>query len=482
MAWTNLRDSEQDSVPGFDPRTEKYIRLDLDRWLKKHNVSKKAKEHGTANQPPSDASSLDATELEIVDWINYRGRRCREDIVRHLSDFERELAHLENDQELIVLKQEVHQTEKKAEIALERKVDEGRNALTVPKKEVSDVRQDFKRFKEQSGLTRLPDYSHRSTVWMFILACVIVEIVLNASLLMDVMPSGLLGAIGQMALISGFNVVICGFPMGELLRLRNHVQRSKKIVSWLLIFLIMLPIVALFNLAVGHFRDSIQVVLTDRSADVFQAGGDALRRLFDAPLGLDSFHSVLLAVLGIACFGFASWKWLQRDDPYPDYGRRDRQMKLKEKDYVHKYNQVQDELGILYLEFESKLKDIRHQLRAKQSNWREMYARGKRLVQEYPVNLAQYQHDLDYLMNAYRTANTMVRTSPIPPHFSRLEKVDAAILDPPSFTPPAEVSIQGVMDQVHATISQLQLQFRDSCKEFPPLDEVWRERTQGGPG
>ena len=471
MPWAGLYDPEQGSIPGFDPTTEQYVRLDLDRWLKEQKVLKKANYQGMANQPPSDATSLDATELQIVDWINHRGRKCREDAVRHLSDFERELAHMENDQELIVLEQTVHQIENDADIELERKERKGRNSLALLGKEVSDVRQDFETFREESELTRLPDYTRSSTVWRFILGCALAEIVLNASLLMDVIRSGLLGAVGQMALITGVNVVICGFPMGELLRQQNHVRRSRSLVSWVGIVLFTLFATA-FNLAVGHFRDSIQVVLTDRSADVFQLGADALGRLIDAPFGLDSFHSVLLVVLGISCFGFASWKWLQRDDAYPDYGRRDRQMKQVNRTYRDMYDQVQNELSELYRGFESKLEDIRHQLKTKQSKWREISGRGTRLVQEYAVNLEQYQHDLDFLLKAYRSANETVRTSPVPPHFEKLVKVDLAILEPPSFTPPAELSIQGVMDQVHATITQLQVRFRDSCRKLRPLDEI----------
>ena len=471
MAWVGSSDPEQGSVLGFDPNAEKYERLDLERWLQQHDVLKKARDQGAVNQPPSEASSPDANELQIVDWINHRGRKCREDVARLLSDFERELAQLGDEQELAVLEQEVQQIEKNAEIALERKVKDGRNRLARLEREVSDARQDLKTFQEESGLTRLPDYSHRSTVWIFILACGVFEILVNASLLMDVIPMGLLGAVGQMALISGVNVAILGFPMGELLRQTNHVQRSRAGFSWAGIILFML-LAFLFNLAVGHFRDSIQVVLTDRSADVFQIGADALSRLIDQPFGLDSFHSVLLVLLGMACFGFSSWKWLQRDDAYPDYGRRNRQVKQTEEAYVGRYDQVQTELEKLYRGFESKLEDIRHTLRTKQSKWRELCGRGTRLVQEYPVNLGQYQHDLNYLLEAYRTANETVRTSPVPSHFGRLEPVDSAILEPPCFTPSPEVGIQGAMDRVHATVGQLQVWFRESCRRISPLDEI----------
>lgn len=471
MAWAGLEDRKEGSAAGFDPQTEKYVRLDLDRWLGDHDVLRKAEEQGKAGQPPSSASSLDGTESQIVAWINYRGRRCREDVARHLSDFERELAHLEDDQELVVLGQEVQETKHNAELRLEQMVREGRNGLTVLESDVSYVRDDLKSFRRRAGLTRLPDYSHRSTAWMFILGCALVEIVLNATLLMDVIPTGLLGAVGQMILISGVNVAIFAFPAGELLRQTNHWRRSRTAVCWMAIAIVVLFVFA-FNLAVGHFRDSIQAVLTDPNADVFQIGADALDRLIDDPFGLDSFHSVLLVLLGISCFGISSWKWLQRDDVHPEYGPKDRQVKAIEKRYVRQYDQVQDRLDKLYRTVESRLEDIRHKVRAKQSKWREICGRGARVVQDFAVNLEQYQHDLDYLLKAYRTANRLVRKSPVPPHFETPVCVDSAILEPPSFTPPSATAIQGVMDEVHAAIGQLQVSYRESCDRFRPLDEI----------
>ena len=194
--------------------------------------------------------------------------------------------------------------------------------------------------------------------------------------------------------------------------------------------------------------------------------------MIENPFGLDSFHSAILILLGISCFGFSSWKWLQRDDTYPKYGRKYRQLKKKEQDYVRQYDQVQDELDKLYRSCESRLEDIRHQIRAKQSKWREICGRGTRLVQEYPVNIEQYQHDLDYLLKAYRAANQRVRTSPAPPHFETEVSVDSAILEPPSFTPSAATAIQKIMEQVHVAISELQVFYRESCGKFRSLDEL----------
>ena len=479
MGLLGSRGREQDEIPGFDPIQEKYVRLDLELWLKKHRVLKKAREQGRANLPPSEASDMDATELEIVDWINHRGRKCREDVVRRLSDFERELAVMENDQDLIVQKHRVDQIDKNADIELERKTDEGRNVMSGLEKRVVYGHRDFEEFQQRSALTRLPDYTNRSRALIFIVVCCFVEAILNASLLMDVNPFGLVGSSIQMGLISAVNILIGGLLMGGLLRQKNHVKWSNKTFSWLGIILTTVAIIG-FNLFVGHFRDSVQSVMDDRGADVLQMGSGALQRMTDDPAGLDSFQTYLLVLLGISCFGIGSWKWLQRDDAYPGYGRRDRQVKRSEQDYVKQYDSVQSELKRVFQGFESLFEDIRNRLEIKQSQWREICVRGTRLVTEYAVNLQQYQHDLDFLLKAYRTENERVRMSPPPPHFAKQVKVDSGILEAPSFTPSAEVNIRGVMDQVHAAISRLQVRFQDSCRRFRPLAELGRAGTAEG--
>lgn len=473
MPWAGLSNTNLENKPCFDSTTEKYVPLDSEKWLDDHDVLKMAEQQGRADQPPSDAYGLDGTESQIVTFINSRGRKCREAVARHLSDFERDLADLENEQELAVLRQEVREARRIAEQRLEQKAGEGRTNLAIRKNEVSDAREHMKAFRRKASLTRLPDYSHRSTAWMFILGCALAEIVLNASLLMDVIPTGLLGAIGQMILISGVNVVIFGLPAAELLRNTNHWRRSRAASCWAALVVLALLVVA-FNLAVGHFRDSIQAVLTDGAADVFQIGGDALRRVVDNPIGLDSFHSVLLVLLGLSCFGISSWKWLRRDDVYPEYGSRHRQLKKMENAYLRQHAEIQDQLRELYQRYESQLKDIRHKIQIKQSKLREMSRRGDRIVQEFKINMHQHQHDLNSLLRAYRTANETVRTSPVPSHFGATISVDTDILEPPSFTPPSAKVIEGLMDDVHTAIRHLQDLHRECSRSFPAFDEASR--------
>ena len=185
--------------------------------------------------------------------------------------------------------------------------------------------------------------------------------------------------------------------------------------------------------------------------------------------------------MGILCFAFASWKWLQYDDPYPGYGRRDRQLKEKTELYIKAYNRAQDALKKKHEDYVSRLEDIRHQLQIKQSRWLEVCKRGQRLVDDYSINLRQYQLDLNYLLRAYRSANQSTRTEPAPDHFIREEKVDSEILEPPSFNPPAETSIKGVADSVHAAITELQNLYREATDKYLTLEQVIHQEPEHAP-
>ena len=151
---------------------------------------------------------------------------------------------------------------------------------------------------------------------------------------------------------------------------------------------------------------------------------------------------------------------------------------LKE-DYKREYQCEQTSLEKIHNDHVSELKDIRDQLVVKQSKWSEICKRGKRLVKEYPTNLGQYQHDLDFLLAAYRTANKRTRSLPFPPHFNDAVRVDDAILVPPGFMPPEETSLAGVADKVNQAILALQDQYGVASSKYETLEAV---TTQGAEG
>ena len=472
-----MKNETWNNEPGFDPKKEQYVHLDQEQWLKDHHIKDHGKDQGRKNQPATEDDNLDEFESEIVDWVNRRGRVCRDNVSGHLSDLERDLADMESDAELTILEDQVEETRQDAATAIEAGVATGGDRLTKEESAVRDGSAEFERFKRSAGLTRLVDYSHRRTALRYIFVCFAIEIVLNASLLMDVNPFGLVGATMQMALISGVNVIFAGLVMGVLLRQGHHVRAWRKALAGLGI-VALVSAVLVFNLAVGHFRNSMQASLDDPATDVLALGNDVLQRLGDGPFDLASFQTALLVLLGIVCFGIGAWKWFQRDDAYPGYGQRARQLEGVQDAYAQAYEREQHELSGIHEHYRSALQDIRHKIVVKQGKWREICLRGERLVTDFAVNLGQYQLDLKFLLAAYRTANRSARTEPPPRHFDNEEQVDQAILEPPQFRPPPETSLDGVAKKVNAAITGLQDEYKAARRRYTTLADATAQGVQ----
>ena len=463
-----------EAVPGFSPDTGKYVPLNLEHWLRDHEIHEDGKSRGAKDLPASDIEGLDGTEQRIVDWINQRGRNCRDTIARYLSDVERQLADMDRDEDLDDTTRQVEERAQNGKRELEKQADSCANAMAPKEEATRRASLDFEHFRQENRLTRPPEYSHRRNSEWWICGAFLLEVALNASLLMEVSPYGFMGSFGQMALISLLNVVLLGLAMGALLRQAHHVHSGRRLAA-ILGCLVLLSAGIAFNLLVGHFRDSMQAVANAPTAELFVLGDDALQRFLAHPLSWDAFQSFLLALLGIAFFCFSGFEWLRRDDPYPGYGQRDRQLQIELRSYAAAYDESQSVLESTFKEYEGWLQDSRHRLRIQQDRYRELVVRCQGITQNYPTNLQQYQNDLDYLLEAWRTANRDARSTPAPSHFASKVEIDAGILAAPPFNPPPDNSMdhrETLRQQVHEAIGQLQEDYKCLRRRFKLIDEL----------
>ncbi|MXW51322.1 MAG: hypothetical protein F4X81_00610 [Gammaproteobacteria bacterium] len=463
-----------EAVPGFSPDTGKYVPLNLDHWLRDHKILEDGKSRGAKDLPASDIESLGGTEQRIVDWVNQRGRNCRDIVATYLSDVERLLANMDRDEDLDDTARQVGEKAQNGKRELEKQADSRINAMAPREEAMRHASRDFEHFRQENRLTRPPDYSHRRNSAWWISGALLFEVALNASLLMEVSPFGFMGSFGQMGLISLLNVVLLGLAMGTLLRQVNHVHLGRKLLA-VLGGLVLLSAAIAFNLLVGHFRDSMQAVANAPATELFVIGDDALQRFLAQPFSWDAFQSLLLALLGLAFFLFGGFEWLRRDDPYPGYGQRDRQLLKEQQSYAAAYDQSQSALGQTFKEYEGWLKDERHKLRIQQDRYRELVVRCQGIRENYPTNLQQYQYDLDYLLEAWRTANRDARSTPPPSHFAAKVQIDPGVLLAPDFSPPADNSMdhrETLRNQVHEAISQLQEDYNRLRRRFKRIDEL----------
>ncbi len=459
-----------DNEPGFDPVKGEFKKLDLDRWLKEHKIVEHAKADGKQNKPSTNGALVGIPD-KIIGWVNQRGSICRQNVSKWLSDLEQNLADMEDTEGLELQKQMAEEILENAKLDLDGVVRSQRGHLTAPQEEVHDAKLDYDEFRRESRLRRLPDYSGRKFALSFILFFFCLELVLNATSLMDANPFGFIGAIVQMALICAVNILIMGWCMGGLLRLIHHVSVLTKWVSMTLAS-IAVVLVASFNIVVGHFRDSMQAILDDPSADIFQVGSDTFIRFSEGVLTFDSFQSALLALLGFLFFCVSSWKWLDRDDRYPNYGSKHRLLIEKQRVYRNQLSIAEDELKNKFVDYQKKLEDIRHKLNTKQTRWKEYYVLGTKVVTEFRTNLGQYQHHLNELLGAYISANMDARTEPEPSWFSEKVKIDQEILVSPEFTVPEQTSLKSVADLVDQKIKELQRSFKECRHRFLDLEQA----------
>ena len=469
-----VKSSNWEAVPGFNPETGRYLPLNLDHWLRDHKIREDGESRGTKDLPASDIESLDGTEQRVVDWINQRGRNCRDIVAAYLSDVERQLANMDRDEDLDDTARQVEEKARNGRRDLEKQGDSRVNVMAPKEKVMRRASRDFDLFRQENRLTRPPDWSHRRNSVRWIGGAFIFEVVLNASLLMEVSPFGLMGSFGQMALISFLNVVLLGLAMAALIRQVHHIHLGRKLTAiWGGFVLLIAAIV--FNLLVGHFRDSMQAVANAPATELFVLGDDTIQRFLAQPFSYDAFQSLLLALLGIAFFLFGGLEWFRRDDPYPEYGQKDRQLQKEQRSYRTAYDQSQVALEQTFKKYEDWLEDRRYKLRVQQDRYRDLLVRCQGITENYPTNLKQYQHDMDYLLQAWRTANQDARSTPPPSHFADTVQIDSRVLSAPDFNPPADNSIdhrKRLRLQVHEAISQLQEDYDKQRKRFKLIKEL----------
>ena len=457
-----------DNVRSFDREKREFRKLDLEGWLRDNKIIELARKDGKHNQPAVD-QALSGTPAKIIDWVNRRGSICKENVTNWLTDLSQNLADMADPQALKAEEQRVRQTLEDARLALDNKVQQHSNHTL--QQDVSEARYDFEAFRRESKLRRLPDYSGRASAWKYIVGFFCLEVVLNATSLMAANPFGLLGAVVQMGLICMVNILIMGGVMGELLRWIRHVDQVKRRLAGL-VSCIVVAFVFCFNLMVGHFRDSMEAIIDDPTADIFAVGRDTFARFAEGPVAFDSFQSALLALLGFLFFGVAAWKWLARDDHYPGYGNKHRLLQVTEQDYIARHQQASAELQSEFEAYKSRLKDIYHRLITQQTRWRETRIQGKPVVADFKTHMNLFNHDLDFLLKAYYSANLAERTQPAPAWFAETVKVDQDILVPPVFELPEQNSLEEVADGVDQAITDLQRFYDEKRQQFPTLTEV----------
>ena len=304
------------TVSGWNGAKQEYVALDCERWIRENGIREAGREDGKQEFPRSDADQPNEMYMKILDWVNKRGRACHADVSKYLVQQRYDL-EVETKEGMAPIRHKVGGLRDQGVVELKDQGKKDRTILTQKEREARDAWDALAAFRKKANLQRVAEYHERDTWYWWLVGIIAIEAVANAMMLSGVHQYGLLGAIAIMLAIGVVNAGILGWIIGEGRRQTNSVGLLRKLCGWMVVAVGVTGMI-LWNLLVGHFRDSMLAVVTQATvgANSLQEllTDDTIERFLNGPLGLEGMQSWVLVAVGTGCCVFAASKWLKRDD------------------------------------------------------------------------------------------------------------------------------------------------------------------------
>ena len=140
--------------------------------------------------------------------------------------------------------------------------------------------------------------------------------------------------------------------------------------------------------------------------------------------------------------------------------------------YQDDLNDALEDLESTRNEVDVAIDEIKNRYEMDRAGWKSTLDRLRMVVDDYPVNLRQYDKDLAYLLAAYRSANLAARTTDPPPFFDIEPTIDEDMIQAPEFPvpdPPEWGDIPAKAEAGFARVAEFYAQLRT---RYQMLDRV----------
>jgi hypothetical protein len=397
-----IRGSEKPAtVPGF-------LRpIDTAAIARQFNLEATGKKRGRSDIPPSEASTPDAIEQQIIQKIESEWTWQGGELINNLRAYRQRLASYEVASELTRLV--VHAKNTLTQL---------REANHRAEAELGPLREDYvathrelEEFKKKNRLTRsVITHPRRWTTFGFLFVLVALESVANGIFFAQGSAYGLVGGIGTAIVISFANVA-WSFVFGLWpIRWINHCKVAVKLLGLISSLVGIVVLIAIHGFA-GHYRDSMVAVGED------QAFSDAIATLHAYPWMLASLYSYYLFAMGLF-FGLLSiYKGATFDDPYPGYGRVSRRHELIREEYSDQHAELFDGLALIKDETIKLLDQGIKNLPLYPQQAANIRAQRAALVQTFRGYEPSVETAANQLLAQYRDVNRTNRRTPVPAYF-----------------------------------------------------------------
>ena len=409
---------------------------------------------------------------KIESWVRKRALDCKEEVGGYIIE---ELANLHDLRSLW--------EEENPEIALDALVTQScQNLNSTATQSVGDLdkqraefveaARDLQRFRQDHRLSQVADYpSSQFAHWLLVPVFMIIETFAGANLLGSVSRGGVIEGWVVAVVLTIVNVLL-GIGAGRTWRFTHYGWGFVKLFAYTSGALCA-AVALLWNDVAGHVRDVY--VLAEKTGALEapdEAFATAWRTMIERPLPWESLPSAGLAIVGIFVFVLTAYKSYTADDRFPGYGAKHRKAEALRIRYQDDLNDALAELKSARDKANVAIEEIKGRYEMDRAGWKAALDRLKMVVDDYPVNLRQYNKDLAYLLAAYRDANLAARKTSPPPFFDIEPTIDEDVVQAPEFPVPDPLEWGDISKKAEAGFERVEETYGQLLTRYQMLDRV----------
>ena len=217
--------------------------------------------------------------------------------------------------------------------------------------EYINFRKNFAKFQVINKLDRNAEKPKNKVLFFgIIFISLLFESIGNAFFYAQGSDLGLLGGVVQAFMISIPNIIL-SFVIGSFIfRYMNHIDKIKKTFAWIGAF-ISFYMLGFLHLASAHYRHLL-------TTDPENADKLILYSTWTQPFNLEGFESYILIIIGFGISFLIIYEAYKSDDPYPDYGKKAKELDKLTKEYLKIKKEYKQNLDKLVEIFKKNIKNL----------------------------------------------------------------------------------------------------------------------------
>ena len=409
--WSGIKNLFSTEVDFREPFSFPRIKL-LDDVIKDLKIDEFAKIDGEKNLPRTNRKTLDATEEKIKGFY----QRLTQDSKGDASGYANNLKQNIDDSKIMPTEAKIDNFKNDTTNWFNEKKKEAKNFKYFIDERITEAVNRYKEFRKKNSLNRRAAYPDSIRLYIATaLAAFVGESIINGVFLKEVTTKGLVGGLQIAVLISFFNVWV-GYAYGKyILPHKNHIHNVNK--YWARFSMLLYVIYCLIvNLFCAHYREAARLSVDENTeiklTNVFQS-------TFTNPLGIDDILSFALLLLGIVFTIAGIVSGYNSDDPYPGYGKVQRNSDDTMKKYASEHWKYYEDCR---KEKNSKIKEIRllfQDIRTKHKSVKTMLDIFSTLKERYNIHISKINSECTQVIMHYRAVNARHRSDHEPKYFEK---------------------------------------------------------------